>query len=134
MLYDETTANLLFKGKDITGKIKSKYNNLFNEIEEIINSLKVEYSEDIYGLLDKIGAVRIEEPHGSQPQAKVPQAQEESLLENDAADEHPDSDHNHSNSGSFHQPQATHKGQVPLQPPFEARTSLQPDPKVEIRN
>ncbi len=44
MLYDETTANLLFKGKDITGKIKSKYNNLFNEIEEIINSLKVEYS------------------------------------------------------------------------------------------
>ena len=134
MLYDETTANLLFKGKDITGKIKSKYNNLFNEIEEIINSLKVEYSEDIYGLLDKIGAVRIDEPPGSQPQAKVPQAQEESLLENDATDERPDSDGNHSNSGSFHQPQATHKGQLPLQPPFEARTSLKPDPKVEIRN
>lgn len=55
--------------------------------------MKVEYSEDIYGLLGRIGSVRIEELVGDRPLAKIVHAQEESLLENDPVEEHLDTDH-----------------------------------------
>ena len=45
MLYDSATTKILFKGKDIISKIKIQHNNVFNEIEKIINSIKMEYNE-----------------------------------------------------------------------------------------
>lgn len=47
--------------------------------------------------------MKIDEIVRNKTQAKISQTQEESLLENDAVEEQNDSDHNHSNSGSFNQ-------------------------------
>jgi hypothetical protein len=84
MLYDNTTTNLLFKGKDIIGKINAQHNNVFNEIEKIINSMKLEYNEEVFYSLDKFSHIRIEEDSSNlkvAKDAKVSHAQDESLLE-----------------------------------------------------
>lgn len=62
MLYDNTTASLLFRGKEIVARIKAQHNNIFTEIEKIINSIKIEYNEEeVFQALEKFSKIRAEE-------------------------------------------------------------------------
>jgi hypothetical protein len=62
MLYDNTTASLLFRGREIVARIKAQHNNIFTEIEKIINSIKMDYSEeDVFHALEKFSRIRMEE-------------------------------------------------------------------------
>jgi hypothetical protein len=84
MLYDTSTTSLLFKGKDIVARIKAQHNNIFTEIEKIINSIKMEYSEEeVFQALERFSRIRIDDQRAASKEARQEKHHEDCLLESE---------------------------------------------------